>query len=272
MVFELTAKEDIMSQDNQGTVLFKKDSVVAKITTGKKAEFTNDCNGICSYVLNEDGTMTLSVPLGEYTLKEVKTKYGYVLPQQSLWDLSFKWSNKDEEYVVDISENSKDGRVDVYNELVKTDITLEKQDSRTGNPVGNAVFGFYSRDNIYDRKGNVIVNAGEKIATVTTDEKGIAKVPFNVPVMDEGYGKVDEQGKLINETLNSGNYYFLEESVSDSYYIDRKVHEVHLEYNDQKTATVSARVMVKEDQTETVISNENDCIISGNQGLPLKDK
>ena len=254
VVFELTAKEDIMSQDNQGTVLFKKDSVVAKITTGKKAEFTNDCNGICSYVLNEDGTMTLSVPLGEYTLKEVKTKYGYVLPQQSLWDLSFKWSNKDEEYVVDISENSKDGRVDVYNELVKTDITLEKQDSRTGNPVGNAVFGFYSRDNIYDRKGNVIVNAGEKIATVTTDEKGIAKVPFNVPVMDEGYGKVDEQGKLINETLNSGNYYFLEESVSDSYYIDRKVHEVHLEYNDQKTATVSARVMVKEDQTETVIS------------------
>ena len=68
VVFELTAREDIMSQDNQGTVLFKKDSVVAKITTGKKAEFTNDCNGICGYVLNDDGTMTLNVPLGEYTL------------------------------------------------------------------------------------------------------------------------------------------------------------------------------------------------------------
>ena len=40
------------------------------------------------------------------------------------------------------------------------------------------MFGFYSRNNIYDRKGNVIVNAGEKIATVTTDEKGIVKVPF----------------------------------------------------------------------------------------------
>ena len=254
VVFELTAKEDILSQDNQGTVLFNKDSVVATITTGEKADFTNDCNGICKYNLNEDGTMTLNVPLGEYTLREVKTRYGYVLPRQALWDLSFKWNNKDDEYVLDVSENSKEGKLDVYNDLVKTDITLQKQDSRIGEPVADAVFGFYSRDNIYDRKGNIIVSAGEKIATVTTDENGVAKIPFNVPVMDEGYGKVDEQGQTVNKTLNSGNYYFLEESVSDSYYIDREMHDVHLEYKNQDTATVSARVMVKEDQTETVIS------------------
>ena len=265
-MFELTAREDIMSQDNQGTVLFNKDSVVATITTGEKAEFTNDCNGICNYTVNADGTMTLSVPLGEYTLKEVKTKYGYVLPKQASWDLSFKWNNKDDEYVLDVSENSKEGKIDVYNDLVKTDITLEKQDSRTGEAIADAVFGFYSRDNIYDRKGNVIVKAGEKIATVTTDKNGVAKLPFNVPAMDEGYGKKneqkdeynyeqkDEQGQPIDEALNSGDYYFLEESVSDSYYIDREVHKVHLEYKDQETATVMANVTVKEDQTETVIS------------------
>ena len=258
VVFELTAKEDILSQDNQGTVLFNKDSVVATITTGEKADFTNECNGICNYTLNEDGTMTLNVPLGEYTLKEVKTKYGYVLPKQASWDLSFKWNNKDDEYVLDVSENSNEGKLDVYNELVKTDIALKKQDSRTGEPVADAVFGFYSRDNIYDRKGNMIVKAGEKITTVTTGENGVAKILFNVPVMDEGYGKKneqkDEQGQPINEILNSGNYYFLEESVSDSYYIDREMHDVHLEYKNQDTAMVSARVTVKEDQTETVIS------------------
>ena len=247
VVFELTAREDIMSQDNQGTVLFKKDSVVAKITTGEKTEFTNDCNGICNFVLNDDGTMTLKVPLGEYTLKEVKTKYGYVLPKQSSWDLSFKWNNKDDEYVFDISENSKDGKIDIYNDMVRTEITLEKQDSKTGEPVGNARFGFYSRDNIYDRNGNVIVAAGEKIATVTTDKEGKAKIPFYVPVMDEGYGKTEGN-------LNSGDYYFLEESVSDSYYINTETHPVHLEYKDQETAVVSAKAVVKEDQTETVIS------------------
>ena len=247
VVFELIAREDIMSQDNQGTVLFKKDSVVAKITTGEKAEFTNDCNGICGYVLNDDGTMTLNVPLGEYTLKEVKTKYGYVLPEQSSWDLSFNWNNKDDEYVLDISENSKDGKIDIHNDMVKTDITLEKQDSKTNEPVGNARFGFYSRDNIYDKNGNVIVAAGEKIATVTTDKEGKAKIPFDVPVMDEGYGKTEGN-------LNSGDYYFLEESVSDSYYINREKHQVHLEYKDQETAVVSAKAVVKEEQTETVIS------------------
>lgn len=247
VVFELTAREDIMSQDNQGTVLFKKDSVVAKITTGEKAEFTNDCNGICGYVLNDDGTMTLNVPLGEYTLKEVKTKYGYVLPEQSSWNLSFKWNNKDDEYVFDISENSKDGKIDIYNDMVKTDIILEKQDSKTNEPIGNAKFGFYSRDNIYDKNGNVIVAAGEKIATVTTDKEGKAKIPFDVPVMDEGYVKLE--GKL-----NSGDYYFLEESVSGSYYVNREKHHVHLEYKDQKTAVVSAKAVVKEEQTETVIN------------------
>ena len=247
VIFELTAKEDIMSQDNQGTVLFKKDSVVVKITTGEKAEFTNDCDGICGYVLNDDGTMTLNVPLGEYTLKEVKTKYGYVLPEQSSWDLSFKWNNKDDEYVFDISENSKDGMIDIYNDMVKTDITLEKQDSKTNEPIGNAKFGFYSKDNIYNKNGNVIVAAGEKIATVTTDKEGKAKIPFDVPVMDEGYGKMEGN-------LNSGDYYFLEESVSKSYYINREKHHVHLEYKDQETAVVSAKAVVKEDQTETVIS------------------
>ncbi|MFQ9116154.1 SpaA isopeptide-forming pilin-related protein, partial [Eubacterium sp.] len=179
--------------------------------------------------------------------KEVKTKYGYVLPEQSSWDLSFKWNNKDDEYVFDISENSKDGKIDIQNDIVKTDIILEKQDSKTAVPVGNARFGFYSKDNIYDKNGNVIVAAGEKIATVTTDKEGKAKIPFDVPVMDEGYGKMEGN-------LNSGDYYFLEESVSDSYYINREKHQVHLEYKDQKTAAVSTKAVVKEEQTETVIS------------------
>ena len=93
----------------------------------------------------------------------------------------------------------------------------------------------------------MIVAAGEKIATVTTDKEGKAKIPFDVPVMDEGYGKMEGN-------LNSGDYYFLEESVSDSYYINREKHQVHLEYKDQKTAAVSTKAVVKEEQTETVIS------------------
>lgn len=246
VVFELVAKEDIMSQDNQGTVLFAKDSVVAKITTGEGVKFTNTVDGICKYKMNVDGTITLNVPLGEYTLKEVKTAYGYILPEQSAWDLSFKWNNSKDDYVLDVSENTVDGTVFIHNELVGTEINLEKKDSKTEKPIPDAVFGFYSKDNIYDVNGNIVVAADEKICDVTTDAEGKAKIPFNVPLMDEGYGEIEG-------TLNSGDYFFLEESVSDSYFVSEEPHFVHLEYKDQETATVTAQITVFEDQTEVVV-------------------
>ena len=246
VVFELVAKEDIMSQDNQGTVVFAKDSVVANITTGEGVKFTNTVDGICKSKMNADGTITLNVPLGEYTLKEVKTAYGYILPEQSAWDLSFKWNNSKDEYVLDVSENTVDGTVFIHNELVGTEINLEKKDSKTEKPIPNAVFGFYSKDNIYDVNGNIVVAADEKICDVTTDAEGKAKIPFNVPLMDEGYGEIE--GKL-----NSGDYFFLEESVSDSYFVSEEPHFVHLEYKDQETATVTAEVTVLEEQTEVVV-------------------
>lgn len=246
VVFELVAKEDIMSQDNQGTVVFAKDSVVANITTGEGVKFTNTVDGICKSKMNADGTITLNVPLGEYTLKEVKTAYGYILPEQSAWDLSFKWNNSKDEYVLDVSENTVDGTVFIHNELVGTEINLEKKDSKTEKPIPNAVFGFYSKDNIYDVNGNIVVAADEKICDVTTDKDGKAQIPFNVPLMDEGYGEIE--GKL-----NSGDYFFLEESVSDSYFVSEEPHFVHLEYKDQETATVTAEVTVLEEQTEVLV-------------------
>lgn len=246
VVFELVAKEDIMSQDNQGTVVFAKDSVVAKITTGEGVEFTDTVDGICSASMNADETITLNVPLGEYTLREVKTAYGYVLPKQSAWDLSFKWNNSKDDFVYDVSTQENDGMVQIHNELVGTGINIQKKDSKTEKPIPNAVFGFYSKDNIYDVNGNIVVAADEKICSVTTDAEGKAKIPFNVPLMDEGYGKIEGN-------LNSGDYFFLEESVSDSYFVSEEPHFVHIEYKDQETATVTAEVTVLEEQTEVVV-------------------
>ena len=95
----------------------------------------------------------------------------------------------------DISGNTDNGILKVKNELPKTYISIIKKDSKSEKAVPGTVFGFYSKDNIYDRNGNVIVNAGEKIATVITDENGIAKVPFSVPLMSEGYQKTNVEGE-----------------------------------------------------------------------------
>lgn len=316
VVFELYAKEDIVTQDNQGDNWFDAGEKVATITTGKGAEFTNKCKGICSYAVDEaTGNVTLNLPLGKYELREVNTLYGFVLPEVNSWDLEFKWNNQTEKYVYDISGNTEEGVLKVKNELPKTDISIVKKDSKSEKAVPGTVFGFYSKDNIYDKDGNIIVNAGEKIATVITDENGVATVPFSVPLMSEGYVKenvseetstvenattteettaegttVEEQAELVtteaatgevttenaentngsenenvNAGLNSGDYFFLEESISDSYFIDEEPVFVHVEYKDQETKVIKAEAVMKNTQTEVEIDK---MIIASSTELP----
>lgn len=310
VVFELYAKEDIVTQDNQGTNWFDAGEKVATITTGKGAEFTKDCKGICSYSVDkETGNVTLNLPLGKYELKEVNTLYGFVLPEVNSWDLEFKWNNQTEKYVYDISGNTENGILKVNNELAQTDISIVKKDSKTEKAVPGTRFGFYSKDNIYDRNGNVIVAAGEKIATVITDENGVATVPFSVPLMSEGYVRenisgetptvgdttiseetttsgatVEEQRETVTDEttteanedvsesvydvsagLNSGDYYFLEESISDSYFLEEEPLFVHVEYKDQNTKVVGAEAVMENTQTEVEIDK---MIIASSIELP----
>lgn len=316
VVFELYAKEDIVTQDNQGDNWFNTGEKVATITTGKGAEFTKSCKGICSYSVDgATGNVTLNLPLGKYELKEVNTLYGFVLPEVNLWDLEFKWNNQTEKYVYDISGNTEDGILKVKNELAQTDISIVKKDSRSEKAVPGTRFGFYSKDNIYDRNGNVIVVAGEKIATVVTDENGVATVPFSVPLMSEGYvketvseetstvensstteettaegttvekktetvtseaatdeaptvnaGGVDNsENEDVNAGLNSGDYFFLEESISDSYFIDEEPVFVHVEYKDQETKIIKAEAVIENTQTEVEIDK---MIIASSTELP----
>ena len=59
---------------------------------------------------------------------------------------------------------------------MSTDITVLKQDSKTYKPIPNTRFGFYTKDNIYDIDGNVMLEADSKITTVTTGADGTAKI------------------------------------------------------------------------------------------------
>ena len=239
-VFELYAKEDIVTQDNQGETWFKAGNKVATITTGKGAEFTSDCEGICSYSVDDNGRVEVNVPLGKYEIKEVKTVQGRVLPENRSWDLEFVWKSQLDEYVYDTSGNTTDGVLKVINEFPKTEISIEKKDGKTNEPIPDTVFGFYSKDNIYDKDGNIIVKANEKISTVITDKYGKAVIPLSVPVADD-------------ETYNTGNYYFLEESISDSYYLAKEPIAVYVSYKDQDTPLIKAEAVVKDTQTEVEI-------------------
>ena len=74
--FEIYADGDIVTQDNQGTTWFKDGDKVATIISGEKAELTDDCKGLCTQSVDQDGVVHITLPLGKYKVKETKTLYG----------------------------------------------------------------------------------------------------------------------------------------------------------------------------------------------------
>lgn len=252
IVFEIYADEDIVTQDNQGTILFDKGSKVASLTTGKGAEFTNECNGLCTY--NVDGNtsgVTITLPLGKYVIKEVKTEYGYVLDKSKEWKVEFNWEGADRGYVFDVTGNcDSDGVLLINNDRAKTDVSIVKKDATTELGVKDAVFGLYTKDDIYSEDGKVMARAGELLTTVITDENGYAGVEMELPLKSQNYN-----GNNGNERgLNSGDYYFMELDISESYYIDKTEIPIHLEYQGQDVPMIKVEALQRNIQTETEIA------------------
>ena len=185
--FEITAAEDIVTQDNQGTNWYDKGEVVATVTTGEGAEFEKHCKNITGYGTDEDGTVTVNLPLGKYHVKEKKTVYGYVLPDKG-WDVEFDWKNKDEEYVINATDSTdKNGVLRVENARAKARVSLFKTDSATKRAVEGAEFGIFTRHDIYNVGGEKIVDAGTMLGMVKTDADGRAIADLDFPLMSEGY-------------------------------------------------------------------------------------
>lgn len=247
--FKVYAAKDIETQDGQGTYWFKKGDLVATITTNKGAEFTDECYGICSYTVDEKtGAVTLTLPLGEYTMKETKAPYGHVISSKE-WPLKFEWKNKDTEFVEDSAGTCEDGILKVNDKKVKANVKITKKDKKdSALTVPNTKFGFYTKNDIYSTNGDLLVKADSLLTTVTTNEKGVAKIDMDLPLMDENY----EPGSK----LNSGEYYFIEMDISNSYYIDKTPIEIKLESKDQNVETIESNSTQENIRTESVFSKK----------------
>ncbi len=269
-VFEITATEDIVTQDNQGTHWYDKGDLVTTITTGEGAEFAKDCIDITGYTVDEDGTVTVSLPLGKYHVKEKKTLYGYILPDKG-WDVEFTWDNKDEEYVLNATDvTDESGVLRVENARAKAQVSLFKSDAATKQAVAGAEFGIYTRHDIFNIDGEKIVDAGTRLGTVTTGADGRAVSDLDFPLMSETYlteTDSENSGATLSDSviLNSGDYYLKELSVPGSYYLNETEYPVHLEYKDQETKVIAADVEAVNAQTSTVISKTS---IANSEELP----
>ncbi|MBQ4463527.1 MAG: hypothetical protein II915_03840, partial [Eubacterium sp.] len=279
-VFEIYADGDIVTQDNQGTTWYKNGELVTTVTTGVDAKFSREASDITGYTLNTDGSVEVSLPLGKYKVKEVKTPYGYVFPDTHEWNLEFNWKNANDPFVINsTSATDAAGTLNVKNSYAATKIELVKQDEYTKLPIKGAVFGLYTKTPIYNASGEKIVEADTEISTLTTDEEGRAVCLTKLPLMDENYPKSITTGQAVtvsgqtlgiqpsqqSVTLNSGDYYLKELDVSKSYYLDEERIPVHLEYKDAETKVIEASVEMTNVQTVTEISKTD---IAGSEEIP----
>lgn len=199
-IFGLYAADDIVNAD--GIVVVKKGTLIEKATTGN------------------DGTATFlaDLPIGfSYDVKEEQAPSGYVRNTKDVFTFDFVYTN-DREAVVSFSHT-------FVNERVKAKISLQKKDkeTNTNQPQGDAtlekaVYGLYAREDIVHPDGTtgVIYPAGEQVATLTTDEKGMASV----------------------EDLYLGKYFVKEITPPVGYLADETEHDLMCSYEGDLVAIV----------------------------------
>ncbi len=155
IVFFIYAEEDIVLGD--GTVLYKKGTLVERRET------------------DSDGLIHLSLPFGKYSVVETTFLDQYI--------------KNEKKNFVEISEDSLDCKLNIYNYLKKGSLKIYKKDVNTNLPIPDTYFSVYT-------------DSLELIATIGTDENGIA-VLDSLPL---GLYYIEEVTSNLNYVLDSTRY------------------------------------------------------------------
>ena len=215
--------------------------------------------------ITHDGTkgeVTVTLPLGKYTITEVQAPYGFVLTQQS-YTVEFGWDNQKNDIVLaktivsheqdgdkqcsydvvnakDASEAHKTGQILVFenarvlpvpeqpgDKVGKVGIGIYKQDREAMTYLQGAVYELYTADAIYDNSGNKLLDAGAKLAESSpTNESGFTWFAVDIPIRAETYP----------DSGNSGKYQIVEVKAPAGYLLDSTPVDVEFTYEGQQIA------------------------------------
>lgn len=165
VTFEVYAAEDIKAADGVSEDYYKKDDLIATITTG------------------DNGTASLGdLPLGRYYVKEVGTAYGYVLD--------------DEPRYVDLTYRDQDTPVVVYDEdwqnaRQKVSVNVLKVEKGSETPLEGGIFGLFAAEDILSASGETLIEKDTIIELKTTDADG--RITFSADLPLDGKYYVQEQ-------------------------------------------------------------------------------
>ena len=270
-VYEIHADGDIATPDRQGTYWYKSGDLVATVTTGAAGQVDevkfSPTRTQATYdflAVSHDGTkgeVTVTLPLGKYTVTEIKAPYGFVLTQQS-YTVKFGWDNQKNDIVLaksivsheqdgdkecsysivnvkDASDAHKIGQILVFenarvlpvpetpsDKVSKIGVGIYKQDREALTYLPGAVYELYTVDDIYSADGTKLLDAGAKLATSsTTNASGFTWFDVDIPI----------RAKTYPDSGNSGRYRIVEITAPASYLLDSTSMEVTFTYEGQQT-------------------------------------
>lgn len=279
-VYEIHAAADIATPDRQGTYWYKDGDLVATVTTGAEGQVDevklSPTRTQATYdflKITHDGTkgeVTVTLPLGKYTIIEVQAPYGFVLTQQS-YTVEFGWDNQKNDIVLaktivsheqdgdkecsysivnvkDASDAHKNGQTLVFenarvlptpekpgDKVSKIGVGIYKQDREALTYLSGAVYELYTVDDIYSADGTKLLDAGTKLATSsTTNASGFTWFDVDVPIRGEYY--IDPAGPRSTSRENSGRYRILEITAPAGYLLDSTPVDVEFTYEGQQIA------------------------------------
>ena len=161
VTFEVYAAEDIKAADGVTADYFKKDELIATITT--------DDTGIAKLG---------DLPLGRYYVVEKETSHGYVLDGEPRYvDLTYR-----DQYTPIVVYDEK-----WQNVRQKVSLHLTKKDAETENALKGASFGLYAAEDILSTNGKVLIKKDELIEMRATDKHGEIRFTADLPIDGKYY-------------------------------------------------------------------------------------
>lgn len=273
-VFEVRAKGNIATADRQGTLWYEDGDLVATVTTGAEGQIDSAEFGPTRTTPTYDfltvthdgkaGEVSVTLPLGTYSIKEVTAPYGYTLNEQE-YTVTLEWADQTVEVVLPhqieragsattygqtdaetASDIEKESRVLGYtNARVRSTpdepghigIGVFKKDADTLKYLAGAKYSLYTADDIYSREGELLVEADALLAeSAPTDENGFATFDCDIPIRGKQYaaGVTEPENGVWSAEYNSGDYYIVEKQPPTGYLLDPEPVPVSFTYAGQK--------------------------------------